>query len=265
MQGADLAAVLAVQAACYPPSMQESDTVVAARLGCAPATCIVGCDANGVNAYLFAYPSLLGAVTDLDAPFAVAERPDTLYLHDLAVAPRAHGRGLARALIEHLLAQARRAGLAHAALVSVQDSAAFWQAAGFRQAAPRPHPPGAGLHTYPDGALYMTRPLSPPSGEFRMTQQVTIIATLHARPGQEAALAARMRTMIEATRQEQGCVLYDMHRAEDDPASFIMVEYWRDAAALELHFASSHMAALGADLPQLVDRPVEIRRFGPVA
>ncbi|MDN4039475.1 putative quinol monooxygenase [Massilia sp. YIM B02443] len=98
-----------------------------------------------------------------------------------------------------------------------------------------------------------------------MSQQVTVIATLHARPGQEAALEARMRIMIEATRKEAGCIRYDMHRAADDPASLIMVEYWTSAEALQQHDDSSHMAALGRDLPDLVDRPVEVRKFSQVA
>jgi len=157
MQLSDLDAVLAVQATCYPAPMQEARTVLDARLRIAAATCVVGCDDAGVCGYLFAYPSRLGAVTDLDAPFAPAPHPDTLYLHDLSVAPRAIGRGLARALVEHALAAGCAAGLHHAALVSVQETARFWTGFGFRIAAPAAAPSGAGLATYPVGALYMVR------------------------------------------------------------------------------------------------------------
>ena len=161
MHLADLDAVMAVQAACYPPSMQEPRAVVEARLLAAAASCAVACDGegDGVCAYLFAYPSRLGAVTDLGAPFAPAPQPDTLYLHDLSVAPRAHGRGLARALVEHLLAAGREQGLRHAALVSVQDSASFWAGFGFRPAPATGPGSGVGLATYPGAAVYMARAL----------------------------------------------------------------------------------------------------------
>lgn len=162
MHPSDLDAVLAVQAACYPAPMQEARAVVDARLRAAAATCVVACDDDGVCAYLFAYPSRLGAVTGLDARFAPAPHPDTLYLHDLSVAPHALGRGLARALVEHCLAGGRAAGLHHAALVSVQDTARFWSGFGFHAAAPAASPGGAGLASYPVGALYMARPLHPP-------------------------------------------------------------------------------------------------------
>ncbi len=156
MREDDLDAVLAVQALCYPPAMQEAGAVVLARLRAAPATTLAACDGAGVCGYLFAYPSVSGKVTPLDAAFDVAARPDTLYLHDLAVAPRAHGRGLARRLVLRMLALGAARGLARSALVSVQDSRAFWEALGYAAAAPDAAGRAA-LAGYPAGALYMTR------------------------------------------------------------------------------------------------------------
>ena len=165
MQLDDLDAVLAVQAASYPVPMQESRAILRARLQAARATCAVACDGDEVCGYLFAYPSRLGAVTALGAQFAIAAEADTLYLHDLALAPQAHGRGLARALVEHLLGLGCARGLGHAALVSVQDTAGFWHGLGFRPAQPDAASSGAGLASYPVGALYMVRLLSLPSTE----------------------------------------------------------------------------------------------------
>lgn len=156
MLSADLDAVLRVQAACYPPAMQEAAAVVKARLDAAGATCLVASDADGACGYLFAYPSRLGRVTDLGAPFAPSPDADTLYLHDLAVDARALGRGLARALVERLLDLGRGLGLSHAALVSVQDSTRFWSGLGFAARATA----DAGLLTYPADAVYMARPLA---------------------------------------------------------------------------------------------------------
>ena len=155
----DLDAVLAVQAACYPPSMREAAGVVLARLAAAPGTCVVAVDAAGVCGYLFAYPSLLGVVTPLDASFETAPAPDTLYLHDLAVAPRAHGNGLARRLVTGLLAQARAQGIAASSLVSVQETATFWASLGYRPADVDGMEARAALATYPGTACYMTRRL----------------------------------------------------------------------------------------------------------
>jgi hypothetical protein len=61
MAHGDLAGVLDVQAACYPPAMQEPAHVVLARLAASPGTVLVARDHAGVCAYLFAYPSRLDA------------------------------------------------------------------------------------------------------------------------------------------------------------------------------------------------------------
>lgn len=152
----DLPAMLAVQAACYPPAMQEPAGIVLARLRAASGTTLVADGADGVCAYVFAYPSRLGAVTPLGARFAPAPDADTLYIHDLAVAPSALGQGLARRLLAGLSKRARTLALPHAALVAVQDSRRFWEGQGFavRDAG---QDLAAALATYPDGALYMTR------------------------------------------------------------------------------------------------------------
>jgi predicted N-acetyltransferase YhbS len=91
----------------------------------------------------------------LHAGFAPARDADTLYVHDLAVHPRAHGQGLGRRLAQTLFDGARRQGLRHGALVAVLDAGTFWERLGFAGAAP-----GQGseaLASYPGGAHYMTR------------------------------------------------------------------------------------------------------------
>lgn len=153
----DLDAVLRVQAACYPPLMQEAADVVASRMQAGEGFCFVACDAAGSDGdmlgYLFCYPSALGKVTLLDAPFEPLHDGDTLYLHDLAVDPRAHGKGLARLLVSHACAAGRARGLAHSALVSVQGSAPFWQAQGYGDGRGR----APDLQGYPADARYLVR------------------------------------------------------------------------------------------------------------
>ena len=97
-----------------------------------------------------------------------------------------------------------------------------------------------------------------------MTHELTIIATLHAQEGRADALAARLHAMVRDTLQEAGCIAYDLHRAEHDPREFVLVEYWRDRAAIDLHDASAHMAAFKADLPALLDRPVSLQKLTPL-
>jgi len=157
MRESDLEAVLAVQRACYPPPLQEAAAVLLARLRAAPSTTLVACAGADPCAYLFAYPSRLGRIAPLDAPFAPAALPDTLYLHDLAVAPAALGHGLGRRLAQRLLIEAAARGLQYAALVSVQDTRRFWEGLGFAVDGARAA--CAALAAYPIGAVYMSKRL----------------------------------------------------------------------------------------------------------
>jgi ribosomal protein S18 acetylase RimI-like enzyme len=159
----DLGEVMRIQAQCYPASMQEAQDVVLSRIEAAGHTSLVAYYAGNeaVCAYVFAYSGILGAVTKLNRPFVLPAGPDTLYIHDLAVPPSAAGNGLARKLVAGLVHLARERRLAHAALVSVQDSQVFWERLGF--AVTPPHSPASreALATYPGGACYMARRLDP--------------------------------------------------------------------------------------------------------
>lgn len=156
----DLDAVLLVQAACYPPAMQEPRAVVLSRLRAAGDTTLVALHGGAVCAYVFAYRSNAGAVTPLDAPFEVKGAGDTLYIHDLSVAPAAAGLGIARELVARLRSLAAGAKLAQCALVSVQDSKRFWEGLGFAERACAGDAARLALASYPSVAIYMCSELS---------------------------------------------------------------------------------------------------------
>lgn len=160
MQQHDIPAVLAIQAECYAGVLPEDEGVIRARLRAVPDFSWVAEDEGGVCAYLVTYPGALGKVTPLSGLFQLPEQPDTLYLHDLAVATRAHGRGLGPQLVRHALAQARAHQLGHSALVSVQGTRGFWQRFGYREqliscAQQRQH-----LRSYQCESYYMSQELA---------------------------------------------------------------------------------------------------------
>jgi GNAT superfamily N-acetyltransferase len=159
MTETDIAAVMAIQASCYVSAMVEPEAVIRARLqACAGHAWVAG-GAEGIAAYLMAYPSRVGRVTPLGGAFSVAEQADCLYLHDLAVAPASAGAGLGKSLVEAAEAAARRAGLARMALVSVQDSLRYWQRQGFQAWAALDAEQRARLDGYAGPACYMVRQL----------------------------------------------------------------------------------------------------------
>jgi quinol monooxygenase YgiN len=64
-----------------------------------------------------------------------------------------------------------------------------------------------------------------------------------------------------ATRAEVGCRSYRFYADLEDPAAFFIFEEWRDAAALEAHFTTPHMARFLEQVSGLVAAPPEITRY----
>lgn len=159
MRAADLDAVLAVQLACYGAGFVEDGALIARRLAAAPYTGWVVEHEGGVRAYLAGYPSVVGKLTPLHGEFEMAQQPDSLYLHDLAVHPGASGLGLGPLLVRHAWAHALQAGWRQSTLVSVQSSVGFWERQGYAAALPDGPQQQARLATYPGESVYMIRRL----------------------------------------------------------------------------------------------------------
>ena len=54
------------------------------------------------------------------------------------------------------------------------------------------------------------------------------------------ALKALLGTMVQASRVEEGCLLYNIYQIKDKPTTFVVVEAWENDEALEGHKRSAH-------------------------
>ncbi len=88
-----------------------------------------------------------------------------------------------------------------------------------------------------------------------------VIARLTANPDKVAELKSLLLSIIEPTRQEQGCIKYELLQNQADPTDFTFVEEWESAALLEQHLASNHLQAAVQKLEGLAVSPPDIRRY----
>ena len=74
---------------------------------------------------------------------------------------------------------------------------------------------------------------------------------------QVLALATELRTL---SLTEPGCLGYEIFQSPAEPATLLLVERYRDSAAIQAHRQSAHYQSLAAGriLPQLVRRQVEL-------
>ena len=88
---------------------------------------------------------------------------------------------------------------------------------------------------------------------------IRIVATFRIRPDAVEEFRTLAERLVEGSRAEASNVTYDLCVARDDATSFVVLEAWRDDAAIEAHNASPHfttlvprMVALSAEEPSVV-------------
>ncbi len=94
---------------------------------------------------------------------------------------------------------------------------------------------------------------------------IYVIATLTVAPEKRDELIAAAQTCIKATRQEPGCISYDLTASTTDPGTAIFVERWKTREDLKSHFETAHMAKWREASGKLISgRSVEIVHAGQV-
>lgn len=89
----------------------------------------------------------------------------------------------------------------------------------------------------------------------------TNLAFLRAQAGRSDALGDALVALVAPSRNEPGCMSYDVHRSIDDADLWMVYENWRSAADLEAHFALPHMQAFVGKLPALLAGDLDLRSF----
>lgn len=90
---------------------------------------------------------------------------------------------------------------------------------------------------------------------------IHVIAVITAKPGQREAVLEAFRANIPAVLAEDGCIEYGpvvdaegmgSWQTRFGADSFVVLEKWRDAAALAAHAKAPHMAAYAAKTKELI-------------
>jgi quinol monooxygenase YgiN len=68
-----------------------------------------------------------------------------------------------------------------------------------------------------------------------------------------------MRATQASVREQAGCISYAFAETLDDPGHFIVVQQWRDQAAVDEHYGSRAFADYQAKIASLLVRTSELR------
>ena len=100
---------------------------------------------------------------------------------------------------------------------------------------------------------------------------IVVTARVRTSADKADALVAHTQVMCRASREELGCIGYRFYADTEQPLHYVIVEEWRDDAALQKHFTEPHTAMFMAGIPDLIEGPADAlfhtvastRRLGP--
>lgn len=71
----------------------------------------------------------------------------------------------------------------------------------------------------------------------------SLIAYLSVDPSHLAAFLTAARHLVTCSRQEAGCIQYDLKQETGEAAAFVIYEVWESEASWRTHIDANHIAA----------------------
>jgi quinol monooxygenase YgiN len=85
-----------------------------------------------------------------------------------------------------------------------------------------------------------------------MTEDFTMAVRFKAKPEHSAEFGERLNAVVDATRRDAGCIIFDVHAIADDPNGWFLYEGWRSKADSDAHMAKPEIKAFFADWERLL-------------
>lgn len=73
--------------------------------------------------------------------------------------------------------------------------------------------------------------------------KLTIVANIKANPDKVELVKSELLKLIDITRAETGCINYDLHQDNENPAHFMFYENWESRELWQTHMSAPHLAA----------------------
>lgn len=71
--------------------------------------------------------------------------------------------------------------------------------------------------------------------------KLTIVANITANPDKIDLVKAELEKLIEPTLKEEGCLQYDLHQDNENPAHFMFFENWESRDLWQVHMNNQNL------------------------
>ena len=71
--------------------------------------------------------------------------------------------------------------------------------------------------------------------------KLTIVANIHAKSDKIDLVKSELEKLIAPTLKEEGCINYDLHQDNENPAHFMFFENWESRELWQVHMEMQHL------------------------
>lgn len=71
--------------------------------------------------------------------------------------------------------------------------------------------------------------------------KLTIVANIKANADKIELVKSELIKLVKTTRAEEGCINYDLHQDNENPAHFLFYENWESHDLWQAHMANQHL------------------------
>jgi quinol monooxygenase YgiN len=94
--------------------------------------------------------------------------------------------------------------------------------------------------------------------------ELSVVAVLTAKKGQEDVVRRALSGLVAPTREEEGCLAYELFESGAAPGVFVTQESWRGQDDLDAHMLTPHVAQAFASAGEALATAPGIHPLVPV-
>ena len=90
---------------------------------------------------------------------------------------------------------------------------------------------------------------------------VKVLAHFQLQEGVLPQVETLAKELVDTTRQEEGCIQYELLQAAEDALYLVMQEAWASQEALDTHSASEHFGRIVPQIAALCTEPPKVEQY----
>ncbi len=90
---------------------------------------------------------------------------------------------------------------------------------------------------------------------------IQVVAKNFAKVEMVETVIEQYKELVELTRQEEGCIAYELHQDVKNPQILTMIEQWESMPALEAHLSSDHFKRIVPGIKQHMEKETELNIY----